>query len=1385
MATTKFADIERRAAKFAEWQAGRPKTVGDVDEFEGAEAWVRKMKACPSFGIGGGKGYEQDWMVMEDLLGRFPFHTTAVCEYQMFLFWWLPRIFTGYTFEHCGGSERHVFEFKQIRYFRPTRTTPEGTVCTMSLDDAASTRNTLCAHVMVDIVHTRHFYAKTDTLVSFTLRDDDDGAQEDQNRSSHVPVRGRLCFLQHFGGAVGLQQDIADDDDEDDDDDDDDDDDNNNITPLQVAISGPGVEAFAPFNARHAGLEVVCLVARTSDHSILIVDAMVKTSDTRGVEALLHDHERLLHATRVAVSYQVPLVDVPLMTGAFSHVPGFGDLSDYANPAVGALTVNGNAQQVTDQIQLAINEAFVFPGKKGQWRYSCECRSLNHRTPFNSTSTLAVHLTAANSVVVHIPRVATPSRTKSKTAKPIDVPMAHLLVFLGVDSPDAFRAATAAVLNRLPGNLGVWLHTLVADTSFEGLTLASVRALYSSALGKSPTAVEEHVLAQFLPHCNTVASKLHYFVAILTRFAFAVVLKKCDDRDAQVSTLVAGPGSTVALLYRQLARKWDGKMTKLFERALAKRGVLNAALVADYNARCGAATYHIKTAHFSVTSANAKQGSTQTRVMGTSNLATRAQLAMNNKTLNKKHKHKGPRAFKQDGFGKCCPVTTPEGPPTGLSNSQPLSTHLSRGIDVAVMSRIVLALPGVLSAMAEPPPPPQPQTAPSSSAAAARTVQWNRLASVYVNGHLVGRLARGVTNFLRVFRETRRRGVIPYCASVAEDVHGCVVRCGPGRILTPYYVATRAADVDAVLREELSGNNPHTPDRLRGATLPGGLITRLGDRGVVEWLDSHEQRGKWIAVSRNKVEVERPAVLPEGQTDWEPTTHALIVEASVLSPTAAIIPWTNCNQTPRGIYFIAQFKAAMGFNDPRRPQNRVPAKVFSICCPQRALVRTRYEEVVRTHFYRESAYSQSLVVLWATLDFVIEDAIIVAKGAVERGVGMHYEYTNQSFVTQDKHVIFQKPTETTILRKLGSEKCYAAIGDDGLPVVGAYVRKGDVILGRVRPIHSVNGQGEEIVRYRCCSEVSRSSGFVSHVAGASPSLNMGRVVTVQLREHCYLKSGDKLSNRHGQKGCVSLVIPDVDLPFTAEGIRPDIVVNPHSFTSRMTAACILEALGGKAAAVAGESFVDATAWTDPVAAGGRFRRALADAGYHPMGYDKFYSGTTGQPMEGNMFMGPVNTLFLWHKVKNKAYARGRRGPVNRKTRQPEEGRAKKGGPRLGEMEGEVLQQHGAAHFRQELSNLSDPHLVYICKQCKLLVAPPPVAGLQSRPGNHTSTATAERAGDYRACGEGHLCHHCGMDAVVMVEGTWSTYGMLIPTMTSLNIKTEFEVQPRQDLHCVT
>jgi DNA-directed RNA polymerase II subunit RPB2 len=195
--------------------------------------------------------------------------------------------------------------------------------------------------------------------------------------------------------------------------------------------------------------------------------------------------------------------------------------------------------------------------------------------------------------------------------------------------------------------------------------------------------------------------------------------------------------------------------------------------------------------------------------------------------------------------------------------------------------------------------------------------------------------------------------------------------------------------------------------------------------------------------------------------------------------------------------------------------------------------------------------------------------------------------------------------------------------------------------------------------------------------------------------------GDKFSSRHGQKGTIGNIIPECDMPFTAEGLTPDIIINPHAIPSRMTIGQLKETLLGKVLLELG-LFGDGTSFGDLDIL--NISERLSNNGYEKHGNELLYDGLSGDMIECSVFIGPVFYQRLKHMVVDKAHSRSI-GPMVHLTRQPAEGRSRDGGLRFGEMERDCMVSHGASRFvRERLYDVSDKYEVYACRVCGMIAS---------------------------------------------------------------------------------
>jgi len=629
--------------------------------------------------------------------------------------------------------------------------------------------------------------------------------------------------------------------------------------------------------------------------------------------------------------------------------------------------------------------------------------------------------------------------------------------------------------------------------------------------------------------------------------------------------------------------------------------------------------------------------------------------------------HLAARELHPTQWGRLCPFETPEGQNIGLVKNLALMAYVSVGVNEDKVEQLLYRLgvkrmkeiiDEIKRSISEETPLPDYSS-------------WSR---VYLNGRLIGYHPDG-KQLVSEIRRLRRQDKIANGSEINvayirdEYLNEVYVNCDAGRIRRPLLVVENG---------ELKLKPEHVEKLKKGEWSFDDLVKR----GIVEYLDPDEEEDSYIALTPDKITPEH--------------THLEIWSPSIVGITASIIPYAEHNQSPRNMYEAAMAKQSLGLSSSNF-QLRMDTRGQLLHYPQVPIVKTRFMEI---NGYNERPAGQNMIV--AVMSFTgynIEDALIMNKSSVDRGLGRSTFFRLYSTV-EYKYPGGQEDQITipiSSVRGYRGPRAYEKLEEDGIAAPETEVTGGEVIIGKISPPRFVAAQeytiGGGLTKQDSSITVRHGEkGIVDTVMITSDS-DGNKLVKVRVRDLRIPELGDKFASRHGQKGVLGQLIPQYDMPFTEEGIVPDLIINPHAFPSRMTVGQLMESIAGKAAALKGR-FVDATPF---------FKESIEDQmvvlkkyGYLPTGEEVMYDGRTGELIRTPIFIGIVYYQKLHHMVADKIHARAI-GPVQILTRQPTEGRSRQGGLRWGEMEVDCLVGHGTSYLLKEtMVDRSDKTYVYVC-----------------------------------------------------------------------------------------
>ncbi|KAI5836539.1 DNA-dependent RNA polymerase II second largest subunit [Schizophyllum commune Tattone D] len=805
---------------------------------------------------------------------------------------------------------------------------------------------------------------------------------------------------------------------------------------------------------------------------------------------------------------------------------------------------------------------------------------------------------------------------------------------------------------------------------------------------------QEILQKELLPHVSMAegseSKKAYFFGYMVHRLLLAALERReLDDRDHFGKKRLDLAGPLLAGLFRMLFRKMTKDVYRYLQKCVESNKDFNLNLAIKHHTISQGLKYSLATGNWGD---QKKAGAAKAGVSQVLNrytyASTLSHLRRCNTPLGREGKIAKPRQLHNTHWGMVCPAETPEGQACGLVKNLSLMACISVGSISAPV--IDFLQEWNLESLEE--------NARSSEAT---------FTKVFVNGVWMG-VHRDPAKLVETIRRLRRKDDISQEVSVVRDIREKELRVytDAGRVCRPLFIVEN----QSLLLEK---HHVH-------ALTQGAKWDSLVKQGIIELLDAEEEETVMIAMTPEDLEnsrmtpEERAAQQAEEEVDMTATkvahtmanthtwTHCEIHPSMILGICASIIPFPDHNQSPRNTYQSAMGKQAMGIFLTNFIL-RMDTMANILYYPQKPLATTRSMEYLK--FRELPAGQNAIVAILCYSGYNQEDSVIMNQSSIDRGLFRSIYY--RGYTDMEKKSVgmmpteeFEKPSRDNTLRmKHGT---YDKLEDDGLIAPGTGVNGEDIIIGKTAPIPPDSEELGQRTKNHTRRDVSTplkstESGIIDQVL-LTTNEDGKKLIRVRVRSTRIPQIGDKFASRHGQKGTIGITYRQEDMPFTAQGIVPDIVINPHAIPSRMTIGHLVECLLSKVATLIGNEG-DATPFTDLTVEA--VSKSLAGKGFQQRGLEVMYHGHTGRKLQAQVYLGPTYYQRLKHMVDDKIHSRAR-GPVQILTRQPVEGRSRDGGLRFGEMERDCMISHGIAGFLKErLFDASDAYRLHVCDICGL------------------------------------------------------------------------------------
>ena len=952
--------------------------------------------------------------------------------------------------------------------------------------------------------------------------------------------------------------------------------------------------------------------------------------------------------------------------------------------AGGYFIINGSEKTILGQERAAENQVYCFNVSKGnKWSWMAEIKSV---PDFKQISPKQINMMISTKnngfgfgIYMQIPRIKQP------------LPLFVIFRALGILSDedickiillDLTDDKNKEMLEFLKGSV-IESNTILTQKDaiqiiINNVMFTPINMTVEQGKKKKVEFANDVLNNDLFPHCHTHQQKI-YFLGYMTnkllKAQFGV--NESDDRDSYVNKRI----DLCGILLNNLFRNYFNKLVKDMQKQII-REINNGSWQSteDYNNIINLTNIYkiiksttienglkraLATGDFGIKHTNSNKVGVAQVLSRLTYISSLSHLRRINTPIDKSGKLIPPRKLHNTTWGFLCPAETPEGQSVGVVKNLSYMTNVTIPTESSSLYQYIENHITQLDNCEE--------------------LNLFNYTKVFINGCWYG-ISDDPIKLFKLLKEMKFKGIINIYTSIIFDYKNNEIRvCNDaGRLTRPVFkVKNNNILLTSDILSRLNKNELKWNDLLLDLNI---------EESIIEYIDPIEQNSSLIAM--------KPKDLYENTKNLFKYTHCEIHPSTIFGILASCIPFPEHNQSPRNTYQCAMGKQAMGVYVTNY-NNRMDKTAYVLSYPGRPLVDTRVMNMIQLNNIPSGC--MVIVAIMTHSGYNQEDSILFNKGSVDRGLFQasifHTEKDEDKKIHGDEEIRCKPDPSKTKSIKFGN---YNKINNKGVIDENTLIENRDVIIAKMIPIKENKNDNTKVIKYEDQSRVFRTNEetFVdkNFIDRNGDGYNFCKVRLRNIRKPVI---GDKFSSRHGQKGTIGNIIPEQDMPFTKDGLKPDIIINPHAIPSRMTIAQLKETLLGKVLLQLG-LFGDGTSFGELDIK--EISKELSKNNFESYGNEILYDGLSGSQIETSIFMGPCFYQRLKHMVSDKQHSRSI-GPMVNLTRQPAEGRSRDGGLRFGEMERDATISHGASNFTKErVYDASDKFSVFTCNMCGMIVS---------------------------------------------------------------------------------